>query len=396
MNQLDSARLQAALMAAGHELVNSEEQAEYSFVNSCTVTAQADRKSRQAANAAGRTARQVSVLGCSVRIDADKWRQSLPDALIFDSDEALLNYFDAADHNPLLPVSSRTRVQVAIQTGCDDTCSFCITTLARGDHRSLPAGQIIEQVQEAHRQGINEIVLTGINLAAWGSPNSKSQPQLARLHELLASLLAKTDMPRIRLSSIGPQYLQAGFWEVYADTRICDYLHLSMQSGSDPVLDAMDRGHGTAELLNIANRARLVRPNTALAADLIAGFPGETDEHHQQTIGLIKTLGLSKLHVFPYSSREGTLAATIKDQWPTAVKKARATEIRALGLQLRNQYLSTQMGLTLSVLSEQGGRGWSSNYIRLQTEQGAEGAIGEIELTPTNLAESYQTPTPQT
>ena len=391
MNQLDSARLQAALMGAGHEQVNSEEEAEFSFVNSCTVTAQADRKSRKAANAASRTCQQVAVLGCSVRIDADRWRETLPNALIFDSDEELLKHFDAADDNTVLPVSSRTRMQVAIQTGCDDTCSFCITTLARGDHRSLPASQIVEQVQEAQRHGINEVVLTGINLAAWGSPNSKSLPHQARLHELLATLLDETQMPRIRLSSIGPQYLQAEFWEVYSDPRICDYLHLSMQSGSDPVLNLMDRGHSTAEILNIAEQARKIRPHTGLAADLIAGFPGESEAHHQQTLALLDTLKLSKLHVFPYSPRQGTLAAEM-DQLPTATRKSRATEIREQGQRLRNHFLSSQMGRTLTVLAEENDRGWSSNYIRLRTAHLSEGSVSDIELTGDSLAESFADP----
>ena len=387
MNQLDSARLQAALMGAGHQQVENEEEAEYSFVNSCTVTAQADRKSRKAANAATRSSQLVAVLGCSVRIDAGKWRQALPNALVFDSDEKLLDYFGATDNHALLPVTSRTRMQVAIQTGCDDTCSFCITTLARGDHRSLPTSQIIEQVQEAQRHGVNEIVLTGINLAAWGSPNSKSQPQAARLHELLASLLSETSIPRIRLSSIGPQYLQPEFWEVYNDPRICDYLHLSMQSGSDPVLKAMDRGHGTLELINIAEQARQVRPETALAADLIAGFPGETESNHQQTVALIQTLQLSKLHVFPYSPRLGTLAAEL-EQLPTDIRKRRATEIRERGQRLRNDFLSSQMSRTLTVLAEENGRGWSSNYIRLHTDDLTEGSIGDIKLSASTLAES--------
>ncbi|MEL0083125.1 MAG: radical SAM protein, partial [Gammaproteobacteria bacterium] len=269
MNQLDSARLHTALLEAGHEAVASEEEADYAFVNTCTVTAQADRKSRKGAGAAERSARQVAVLGCSVRIDAPKWQSALPDALVFDNDAEMYRYFGADPERITLPVTSRTRLPIAIQTGCDDTCRFCITTLARGAHRSLPIEEITEQVQQAHQQQIAEVVLTGINLAAWGSPDSKHEPQSARLHQLLETLLIKTSIPRIRLSSLGPQYLHEGFWEVYADRRICDYLHLSVQSGCDSVLSRMDRGHGTAEVINIAEQSRRVRPGTALAADFI-------------------------------------------------------------------------------------------------------------------------------
>lgn len=388
MNQLDSARLSAALQTAGHEAVDSEEEADYAFVNTCTVTAQADRKSRQGANAADRSARQVAVLGCSVRIDADKWQTALPDALVFADDQEMYRYFDADADSVRMPLTSRTRLPVAIQAGCDDTCSFCITTLARGDHRSLPAAQIVEQVQEARRHGVTEIVLTGINMAAWGSPDSKQQPQLARLHELLGALLTETDIPRIRLSSIGPQYLQDPFWEIYAEPRICDYLHLSVQSGSDPVLELMDRGHGSREVVNIAEQSRRVRPNTALAADLIAGFPGETDEHHQQTVDLVRSLAFSKLHVFPYSEREGTRAASMANSLPTTTRKARAAELRERGQIQRGEFIAGQMGQPLSVLAEDRQRGWSSNYIRLNTGDLTEGTIAQIELSTDTLAES--------
>lgn len=388
MNQLDSARLRAALQGAGHEAVESEEAADYAFVNTCTVTAQADRKSRQGVNAAERNARQVAVLGCSVRIDADKWQAALPDSLVFADDAAMYRYFGADPDSSRMPLTSRTRLPVAIQTGCDDICSFCITTLARGSHRSLPTEQVVEQVQEAQRHGVAEIVLTGINLAAWGSPNSKLYPQQARLHELLQALLTHTSIPRIRISSIGPQYLQEGFWEVYADPRICDYLHLSVQSGSDPVLRLMERGHGVTEVLNIAEQARKVRPATALAADFIVGFPGETDSFHRQTLALVNAVEFSKLHVFPYSVREGTAAANYAGQLPTDIRKTRAAELRALGKSLRSTFIAAQIGQTLSVLVEERGHGWSSNYIRYQTAGYAEGSIAQIRLSADTLGET--------
>ncbi len=388
MNQLDSARLRAALQTAGHEHVESEEQADFAFVNTCTVTAQADRKSRKGANNASRTAKQVAVLGCSARIDAKKWQTALPDTLVFADDTDMYRYFGADADSVQVPLTCRTRLPVAIQTGCDDTCSFCITTLARGDHRSLPQESIVEQVQEAQHQGVAEVVLTGINLASWGSPNSKQQPDQARLHQLLDALLTQTAIPRIRLSSIGPQYLRPAFWEVYADPRICDYLHLSVQSGSDPVLALMDRGHRTSEIINIAKQSRRVRPDTALAADLIAGFPGEAEPHQQQTLELVKSLAFSKLHVFPYSARDGTRAAQMTAQLPPETRKARAAALRDLGQRQRAEFIASQMGSQLSVLAENQQRGWSSNYIRLHAGQLAEGSIAQIQLSADTLAET--------
>ncbi|RLA09938.1 MAG: hypothetical protein DRQ54_01075 [Gammaproteobacteria bacterium] len=387
MNQLDSARLRAALCSAGHEAVETETEADYAFVNTCTVTAQADRKSRKGANTADRNARQVAVLGCSVRIDAPKWQAALPGALVFADDEEMYRYFDVEADNAQMPLTSRTRLPVAIQTGCDDTCSFCITTLARGAHRSLSIEKITEEIQEAHRQDIKEIVLTGINLAAWGAPDTKHQSQQAQLHKLLQALLVNTSIPRIRLSSLGPQYLRDGFWEVYADPRICDYLHLSVQSGSDPVLKLMDRGHGTAEVINIAEQSRKVRPATALAADFIAGFPAESDAHHQQTLDLVQSVGFSKLHVFPYSAREGTAAARMPGHLPPDMRKARAARLRSLGKTLRQKFIADQIGQTVSVLVEERQLGWSSNYIRLRTDKRAEGSIAQIMLSADTLGE---------
>ncbi|WP_303905015.1 MiaB/RimO family radical SAM methylthiotransferase [Thiohalomonas denitrificans] len=386
MNALDSARVAAALQAAGHELVG-EAEAEYVFVNTCTVTAEADRKSRKEVNAAGRVVEQVAVMGCGPRVDTGRWRQYSPGTMVFTDETALYERFGVQLDELPFPLGSRTRLPVAIQTGCDNLCSFCITRVARGPHANLPAEQVIRQVREAEEAGIREIVLTGINLAAWGAEDSNRAEQ-ARLHLLIERILRETEMPRIRLSSLGPQYLHKGFFDLFSDPRLCAYLHLSLQSGSGPVLERMVRGHGTEEARRIAEQARRVRPDVALAADVIAGFPEESDTEHRETLAFIKQLGFAKLHVFPYSVREGTPAAEMA-QVNGNIRRERAAEIRELGRQLRRDFIGGQMGERFDVLVERGKSGLTGNYIRLRVpdEAGFAGTIRQMTLTEETLAE---------
>ncbi len=384
MNWLDSARLSAALSNAGHIPVTSEAEADYVLVNSCTVTAQADRKSRQQANAARRAQKQVAILGCGPRVDEAAYRRQLAGTLVFGSEAEMLDYFGVEEESDPLPLNTRTRLPIAIQTGCDDVCSFCITRIARGAHRNLPIDSIVRQIRYAEELELKEIVLTGINLAAWGCDNTR-HPEQARLHELLNEILDRTDIPRIRLSSLGPQYLQPGFFDVLSDNRICDYLHLSVQSGCDSVLRRMARGHGIDEVLRVAERARAVRPAVGLAADMIVGFPGETDREFEATLKTVSNVGFSKLHVFPFSPREGTPAAEMADAVTQEVKKARAAELRELGNTLRDEFTASQLGSEQEVLIESNESGLTTNYIRVAFPGTDEGEIRKVRLSTTNV-----------
>ena len=387
MNWLDSARLAAALQTAGNVAVNEEEEADYIFVNTCTVTSEADRKSRQTVNRAGQQQKQVAVMGCGPRVDSSDWQAQNDSALIFSDEEEMLSHFGVENDELLLPLNSRTRLPVAIQTGCDNQCSFCITRIARGAHRSLPIEQVVKQIDLAYESGVREVILTGINLAAWGCDDSRA-PQQAKLHELLEAILQRTEMPRIRLSSIGPEYIQPAFFDIYANERICDYLHISLQSGSDGVLKRMARGHGTREVEWIAEQARVVRPDTALAADLIAGFPGETEAEQRETLAFVEKLHFAKLHVFPFSVREGTPAAVLPEQLSQETKKHRAGELRDLGQKLRQQFIDSQMGKTVQVLVEANAQGLSSNYLRMKTGDLEQGTIASLVVDAETLIQT--------
>lgn len=387
MNWLDSARLGAALRRAGHTAVADEAEADFVLVNSCTVTAEADRKSRQQAYAAQRAQKRVAVLGCGPRVDPAGWTSRLTEDLVFDKEEDLLAFFGAAARAHPVSVKSRTRLPIAIQTGCDDTCSFCITRIARGPHRSLPAEDILRQVRRTEDLGLKEVVLTGINLAAWGCAHTK-RPEQSRLADLITTLLERTTIPRIRLSSLGPQYLSGAFFDVLADPRLCEHLHLSVQSGSPAVLRRMERGHDVEVVYRLAEAARALRPDVALTADLIVGFPGETDSEFEQTLGAVSAVGFAKLHVFPYSARNGTTAARLPDAVAPALKKERAARLRALGAALRRRFIAGQLGKTHTVLVEGNSSGLTGNYVRVRTPGSVEGTLQPVELTETNVADA--------
>lgn len=388
MNQLDSARVRAALLEAGYEDCASEQDADLVLVNSCTVTAQSDRKSRQAAGAALGAGRMVRVLGCGVRADRAGWEQRFPGLPLFESDADLLGHFGLLDREIPFPVTSSTRLPIAIQTGCDDHCSFCITRTARGPHRNRPAADIVRQINEAFDAGVMEVVLTGINLAAWGAGNTR-RPARARLHVLLERILVETAMPRIRLSSLGPQYLHAGFFDLLADPRICEHLHLSVQSGSPGVLARMQRGHDEQQVLRVAERARAVRPQVALAADFICGFPGETDAEALETESLVAAIDFAKLHVFPFSARQGTPAARMDQQVDGERRRERAGRLRELGRAGRQRFIESQIGHPAQVLVERDGTGLTSNYIRLRIAGARKGRLVDTSVEREWLADRF-------
>lgn len=388
MNFLDSARISAGLQNAGHHLSDSEKDAEMIFVNSCTVTHQADRKSRYEALRATKKGKQVAIFGCGPKVDTKEWNKQFPDDLVFGNDQELFDHFGLTEHDIIFPESSRTRLPVAIQGGCDNVCSFCITTVARGEHFNIPLEGIIRQINRAVEHGINEIVLTGINLAAWGSTNSRTKPEEAKLGELLTEILNQTDIPRVRISSIGPQFIHEDFYEAYQNQRICDHLHMSIQSGSPGVLERMNRGHGAPEIYEIVKRTREIRPNTAYSADFIVGFPGETEKEFQETVEMIKTIRFAKLHVFPYSKREGTGAARMKNQVPEQIKKERSQILRDLGDKLRKEYLEHQVGKELEFLVDLKHRGISTNYVFANMNKKAPtGSLQKIVLSEGMLTE---------
>jgi len=288
---------------------------------------------------------------------------------------------NSASKNPENFVSKiRTRFFLPIQNGCDNFCAFCVTRLARGKSRSFDLKKILNAARAAEKNGAREIVLTGIDLAGWNFDGKK-------FSELLAEILNFTKSARVRISSIGPQHFSREFWQVFAEKRICPHLHFSAQSGSERILKKMNRPHGVAEILSGAAAAKKARPEIAISADFIVGFPGETADDFAATKNLIKKIEFAKLHIFPFSARPKTAAAKFENQIPAAEKKSRATILQKLGTNLRQKFFEKNVGKTREILVENCGTGLTENFIRVKIPGAAENEIRKVKLTAENIVD---------
>lgn len=261
---------------------------------------------------------------------------------------------------------SRSRALVQIQDGCDNFCTYCIIAPARGRSKSHSKTEIIEEINDRIKDGYNEVVLTGINIGAYGASTTK-KPDESKFAELLEQILSKTDIQRIRLSSLGPEYFSDGLFEVLKNPRICRHIHLSIQSGSDTVLEKMRRQYIAKDVENIIKRLKKDVSDIAITTDIIVGFPEETDKEFKETLDFVKRNKLSKVHVFPYSIRKGTLAAEMGQISPV-IKQKRAKILQKEADKCRNEFIKGQIGKYVSVLWEGKQEGLTDNYIRVQTK----------------------------
>jgi len=257
----------------------------------------------------------------------------------------------------------RTRAVVKIQDGCNRYCSYCIIPMARGPEVSFSSKVILKEVQKRERAGFKEIVLTGIIISEWKEDGMD-------LADLLTMLIDGTKKVRFRLSSIEPSDFSVKFLGLFRDKRFCPHMHMSLQSGSDCVLKRMRRYYDTDLFLRSCERLRRAVPDIGLTTDVIVGFPGETDEEFRETCDLVEKIGFLKVHVFPYSKREKTVAAYMKDQVPDAVKRGRAAKLRRLAEDNSREFKKSLLGREYEVLIEENRdglcRGYTSNYIPIQ------------------------------
>jgi threonylcarbamoyladenosine tRNA methylthiotransferase MtaB len=270
-------------------------------------------------------------------------------------------------------LKDRARAYVEVQNGCDHRCTFCIIPFGRGNSRSAAAGEVVAQVKRLAAQGYREVVLTGVDVTSWGA-DLPGQPTLGQLVARILKLVP--ELPRLRLSSIDAAEIDPDLMHCLAtEPRLMPYLHLSLQAGDDMILKRMKRRHSRADALQLIENVRAVRPDTAFGADLIAGFPTETDAMFDNTLSMVEEAGLSFLHVFPYSARPGTPAARMP-----AVKgdltKARAARLRAAGEAALARHLDRQIGRLLMGLVEREGLARADDFTEIAFE--GEAPIGEI------------------
>ena len=269
----------------------------------------------------------------------------------------------------------RTKNYVIIQNGCDNHCSFCLTIFKRGPHRNRPLPEIIEEIKQIEAEWGKEIVLTWINLAAWGSSNTRNSKE-SRLNELLQAILGQTTIQRIRISSIDPQYLNDQFFEIVSNPRFCPHFHFSIQSFSDKVLKLMNRQYTSETLDYVLTKIRnLNRPDAqfvSIGADIISGFPGETEEDFQITCAGVEKYRITKLHAFPFSDHhkaERIPASSLPNQIPNEIRKERNRKLIEIGDEVRDLFVAQNYGRTHQVLIEETKNGkskwWTENYIQV-------------------------------
>jgi threonylcarbamoyladenosine tRNA methylthiotransferase MtaB len=354
MNIAESERMRALLAGEANLVV----------VNSCAVTGEALSQTRKAIRRARRdhpTAR-LMVTGCAAEIDrADIGAMAEVDGLIANAAKLDPRAWNVAAHAAPI-VTARTRAFIGVQNGCDHACTFCVIPQGRGVSRSIAVTDVLREVEAHLAAGALETVLTGVDLTSWGH----DLPGSPRLGVLVGAILdAFPALPRLRLSSVDGVEIDALLFDLLAhEPRVVPHLHLSLQHGADLILKRMKRRHSRADAVDLVGRLKSLRPDIAIGADLIAGFPTESAAHHADNLSIIDELDIVHAHVFPYSPRPGTPAARMP-QVPRDVVKARAADLRARAAARRANWLETLVGETLPVLAERDGTGYAPNYARV-------------------------------
>ncbi|MBV9736142.1 MAG: tRNA (N(6)-L-threonylcarbamoyladenosine(37)-C(2))-methylthiotransferase MtaB [Acidisphaera sp.] len=345
-------------------------------VNTCAVTAEAERQARQAIRRARRErpGARIVVTGCAAQIDPAAWAR-LPgvDRVLGNEEKlapqswrpgapsAVADIMAARDTAPHLVTrfGGRARAFVQVQQGCDHRCTFCIIPFGRGPSRSVPVGAVVAQVRALVEVGYREVVLTGVDATSYGA-DLPGRPSLGQLVRRLLALVP--DLPRLRLSSLDPQEIDAELWRLLAEEeRLMPHLHLSLQAGSDLILKRMKRRHSRAGALAVIARARALRPGIGLGADLIAGFPTEDAAAFAETFALVEEAELPFLHVFPYSERPGTPASRMPAV-PAPVRRERAARLREAGERAAARFFAGQVGRTVTLLTETDQAGRTEHY----------------------------------
>ena len=350
-------------------------------VNSCSVTSHAVSHTRRTIRKAreANPAARLFVTGCAAETErAELAGMPGVDGLVPNAAKLDPRRYGASNA-PALPVGAalptRTRAFVAIQNGCDHSCTFCVIPQGRGPSRSLPVAAVLNEIERKFARGAAEIVLTGVDITAWGA-ELEGKPELGSL--VAAILDAFPALPRLRLSSLdGAEIDPLLFDLIGSEARIMPHLHLSLQHGDDLILKRMKRRHSRARALALVENLRARRPGIAIGADLIAGFPTESEDHHRANMSLVREIGIVHGHVFPFSPRHGTPAARMP-QLDAATIKRRAAELRTEVAATRIAWLASLVGTPLRVLAERDGKGYAENYARVAARGIAPGHIATI------------------
>lgn len=370
------------------------------LVNTCAVTGEAVRQARQTIRRARKQKPDalIVVTGCAAQIDPGMFA-AMPevDRVIGNAEKAepktfvalaagqtervlvndIMSVRETAGHL-IDGVQDRARAYVQVQNGCDHRCTFCIIPFGRGNSRSVPAGEVVAMIGRLVAKGVPEVVLSGVDMTSWGA-DLPGQPTLGDLVQRILKLVP--DLKRLRLSSVDAVEIDDTLFRLFAEEeRMMPHLHLSLQHGADMILKRMKRRHTRDDAIKLAARLRAARPDIAFGADLIAGFPTETEAHFADSMALVDEVGLAFLHVFPFSPRPETPAARMP-QLDKATIKARAALLREKGQEALAAYLDSQIGTTQTVLIEREGKGRLNSFAEIQVPGGQAGTLIQARIT---------------
>lgn len=382
LNQSEIDLMARRFASQGHEIMTDPTMAEWHVVNTCAVTQQATASSRKLIRDLHKASpeAQITVTGCYAHIAPDDIT-ILPGVVrVIDNlgKDTLVETITGqpAERFDTEPVGrdafpGRTRAFVKVQDGCDNACTFCVTTIARGAGRSRPMDEIIDEICYLHAAGYQEAVLTGVHLGSYGHDWDDREGMV----KLVRAILHQTDIPRLRLSSLEPWDLSPEFFDLWDDARLCRHLHLPLQSGSDRTLKRMLRHTSQAAFSALVDAVRARVPEICITTDVIVGFPGETEAEFEESAAFIEAMAFAGLHVFPYSKRPGTAAARMKNHVDPAVRKIRANTLLERSKVYESRYAERFTGETRPVLWEQVAGatedgfinvGYTDNYVRVR------------------------------
>ena len=365
--------------------------------NTCSVTKEAERQAKQAIRRARRENpdARIIVTGCAAQIDpqgfgampevdqvigndlklkAETWGAPAEEKILVND---IMAVKETASHL-VDGFEGHTRAFLQVQNGCDHRCTFCIIPYGRGNSRSVAIGVIAEQVQHLVNAGYKEIVFTGVDVTSYGH-DLPGQPTLGQMIRRVLALVP--ELPRVRLSSLDPVEIDEDLWHLIEhEPRLMPHLHLSLQAGDDMTLKRMKRRHLRQDVIDVCNRARALRPDMAFGADIIAGFPTETEGMFANTMKIVEECDLTFLHVFPYSERDGTPAARMPQVEPS-IRKERAARLRALGAVQLEKFMNTHVGKSRQVIVEQNGLGRTEHFAEVHLDFAAEqGDLHDIRI----------------
>ncbi|MDI6744843.1 MAG: tRNA (N(6)-L-threonylcarbamoyladenosine(37)-C(2))-methylthiotransferase MtaB [Thermodesulfovibrionales bacterium] len=353
VNQSESSLIEGALKSSGHQIVDVAEKPDICVVNTCTVTAKSDYQSRQLIRRASRAGARVFVTGCYSELNKESVQSMKGVEAIVNNTNKLSVISKLSnktiDASSCFPTASKSRFFLKIQDGCNYSCSYCAIPKARGASKSIIPDAVVRQAVKAVSAGFNEIVLTGIHLGTYGID---LKPKV-KLSELLETILKQTTIMRIRLSSIEVREIDDELLDLLTDKRICNHLHIPLQSGDDRILKLMNRTYNSDQFSFKIKQIFKKIPGISIGTDVIVGFPGERDVEFQNTYALLERLPISYMHVFPFSSRPATAASQMPDNPPSGTKKERAQRLASLNSRKKTLYMEEQVGKTLEVLIEE-------------------------------------------